>query len=33
LGYMGFRDPTDSSILIPDGGDGAINVVVSAWRN
>ncbi len=33
LGYMGFRDPTDDSILISNGGDGAINIVVSGWRN
>lgn len=32
LGYMGFRDPSNSSRLIPNGGDGAINVVVSDWR-
>jgi Alpha/beta hydrolase of unknown function (DUF900) len=32
LGYMGFRDSTNSSRLIPDGGDGAINVVVSDWQ-
>jgi hypothetical protein len=32
LGYMGFRDPTNSSRLISNGGDGAINVVVSEWQ-
>jgi hypothetical protein len=32
LGYMGFRDPTDSSRLISIGGDGAIDIVVSDWR-
>lgn len=32
LGYMGFRDPTNSSRLIPNGGDGAINVVVREWH-
>jgi hypothetical protein len=32
LGYMGFRDPTNSSRLISSGGDGAINVVVSDWK-
>jgi hypothetical protein len=32
LGYMGFRDPINSSRLIPNGGDGAINIVVSDWR-
>jgi hypothetical protein len=32
LGYMGFRDPTDSSRLRSGNGDGAINVVVSDWR-
>ena|SRR5215211_2691058 len=31
LGYMGFRDPTNSSDLVSNGGDGAINVVVSDW--
>jgi hypothetical protein len=30
---MGFRDPTDDSILISNGGDGAINIVVSGWLN
>jgi len=33
LGYMGFRDPTDDSRLISNGGDGAIDIVVSGWRN
>jgi hypothetical protein len=33
LGYMGFRDPTDNSRLISNGGDGAINIVISGWRN
>ena len=32
LRYMGFRDPTNSSRLISDNGDGAINVVASDWR-
>ena len=32
LGYMGFRDPSNSSRLISNGGDGAINIVVSDWR-
>lgn len=31
LGYMGFRDPMNSSRLISDGGDGAIDVIVSDW--
>jgi hypothetical protein len=31
LGYMGFRDPTNSSKLVSNGGDGAINVVVIDW--
>lgn len=31
LGYMGFRDPTNSSRLIADGGEGAMDVVVSDW--
>jgi hypothetical protein len=33
LGYMGFRDPTNSSRVVPNGGDGAIDIVVSGWRN
>jgi hypothetical protein len=32
LGYMGFRDSTNSSKLIPNDGDGAINIVVSDWQ-
>lgn len=31
-GYMGFRNATDSSILRSDGGDGAIDVIVTDWR-
>ena len=30
-GYMGFRDPTNSSRLVSNGGDGAIDVIVSDW--
>lgn len=32
LGYMGFRDPNNSSRLILNGGDGAINILVSDWQ-
>jgi len=31
LGYMGFRDSINSSRLIANDGDGAINIVVSDW--
>lgn len=33
MGYMGFRDPTDNSRLISNGGDGAIDFVVRSWLN
>ncbi len=32
IGYMGFRDSTNSSRLISENGDGAISVVVCDWR-
>jgi hypothetical protein len=32
LGYIGFTDAVDNSKLISNGGDGAIDMVLSGWR-